>query len=87
MDFKAVESWRGRTSGSAGLTADEVVQRIAAALWATLDREHVEIRAGIDREAAAAVLIIVWEQACTTFNVFLKFDAQPDPIRALMREL
>lgn len=87
LDPEAMATWRGRASGPTGLSVDEVLQRIADTLWDTLDREHVDVRAGVDREAAAAVLIVVWEQACKNFAVPFKFDSQPASIRALVREL
>lgn len=63
------------------------MQRIALALWQSLEKDHADIRVGISREEAAAALIVAWERCCKNFNVSFKFDQQPEPIRALMREL
>lgn len=87
LDLDAVATWRGRASGPPGLTAEEVVQRLAAALWESLGTDHADIRAGISREDAAAALLVVWARCCKNFGVSFKWDAQPEPIRALMREL
>lgn len=87
LDLHAVKQWRGRASGQAGMTSDEVVQRIAAALLSALEENHLHIRADISREAAAAALLVVWQNCCETFGVTFRFDEHPDPIRAIAREL
>ena len=79
--------WRGRTNAPAGLTPDEVMQKIATALLSCLEQDHVDIRAGIEKESAAAVLLVVFEGCCKGFNRRFAFDAQPAPIRTLMRIL
>lgn len=86
LDFQAVEQWRGQ-SVQAEPDVNETLQRIAQALHAALEEDHADIRAGISREDAAAVLIVAWERLCKTFGKNYRFDQQPDPIRALAREL
>lgn len=92
LDVNAVEQWRraqgrGRASGPTGLTPDEVLQRIAVVLLDSLNQAHVDVRAGISREAAAAALLVVWERCCESFGISFRFDGQPAPICALMRLL
>jgi hypothetical protein len=87
LDVAAVAAWRGRASGPAGLAVEEVLERIAAALWETVETDHVDIRAGVDRESAAAACLVVWERCCKNFGLSFKFDEEPESIRALMREL
>jgi phage terminase Nu1 subunit (DNA packaging protein) len=87
LNLPVVAAWRGRANGPAGPTPEEILQRIAVALWECLESDRVDIRAGISREDAAAVLIMAFEACCKNFNVMFKFDQQPEPIRALMREL
>lgn len=87
LDFRAVESWRGRALGQAGLEPEEILQRIALALWDAIEKDSAHIRAGISRDDACAAFLVVWERVCKNFNRQFKFDQQPDPIRALMREL
>jgi len=87
LDLPAVEAWRGQARGPAGLTPEEILQRIAVALRESLEKDHADIRAGISREDAAAALLVIWERSCKNFGVSFKWDAQPEPIRALMREL
>jgi hypothetical protein len=70
-----------------GPTPDEIMQRVAGALWDALETDHADIRAGISREDAAAAFLVVWERCCKNFEVSFKFDARPEPIRALAREL
>lgn len=86
LDPHAVEQWRNRKS-PAGLSHDEVVQRIADCLLDSLTEDLVHRRAEISKAAAAAVLLIVWERCCASFGVTFKFDPKPASICALMREL
>ena len=87
FDLLAVKQWRGMARGQVGLTPDQVLQRLAAALLSALEENHLSLRAGISREAAAAALLVAWEQCCKSFGVTFRFDENPDAIRALMREL
>ena len=87
LDLHDVKQWRGRASGQAGLTPDEIMQRIAAALLDSLTVAHVDVRAGISRADAAAVLLVVWEECCKSFGVTFRFDGHPDQIHAILREL
>lgn len=87
LDLDAVATWRGRAGGSVGLTPHEALQRIAVALQETITKDHVDIRAGISREDAAAVLIVAFERCGKTFGHTYRFDEQPVAIRALMRVL
>jgi len=87
LDLAAVAAWRGRANGPAGLSAEDVLQRIAGALWEALEHDHADIRAGVSRDDIAAAFIVVFERCCTTFHVSFRWDQQPEPIRALMREL
>lgn len=85
LDLEQVARWRGRASGPAGPTPEAILQRVAGALLVSLELDHAGVRAGISRDDAAAVLLVVWERCCETFGVSFKFDAQPAPICALMR--
>jgi hypothetical protein len=87
FDLEQVAKWRDRANAPPGLSVDDVLQRIALALWEAVEKDHADIRAGIMREDAAAAFLVVWERCCKHFNVNFKFDQQPDPIRALMRNL
>lgn len=87
LDLREVAAWRGRASGQVGLTPDQVLQRLAAALLSALEENHLDVRADISREAAAAALLVVWQNCCETFGVTFRFDENPAAIRALMREL
>jgi hypothetical protein len=87
LDLIAVIAWRSRAIAPTGFTADEVVQRIAQALWDSLENDHADLRAGISREEMSAALLVAWERLTSTFGQTFKWDAQPEPIRALMREL
>ncbi|MEO7862067.1 MAG: hypothetical protein ABIU05_16880 [Nitrospirales bacterium] len=86
-DLDEVVKWRGRANGPVGHTPDEVMQRIAVALLDCLQQDRVDIRAGIEKEAAAAVLIVVFENCCKTFDRRFRFDEQPPAICALMHVL
>jgi hypothetical protein len=66
-----------------GLTPEQ----FAAVLRRALSEDHCDIRAGCPRDDAAAVLLIVWERYCSAVGVMFPFDAEPEPIRALKREL
>ncbi len=87
LNLDEVAIWRGLADGPPGITAGDIVLRIAETLEKTLRVERVDIRADISSECAAAALMIVWDQCCKTFGISFRFDAQPEPIRALMREL
>lgn len=69
------------------MTVDEVMQKVATALLDCLEKDHVDVCAGVSREDAAAVLLVVFEGCCKGFNRRFAFDAQPEAIRALMRIL
>jgi hypothetical protein len=84
FDLAAVEAWLGRSNGPC---VDDVMQRIAMALWECLEKDRADIRAGISPEDAAAVFVILWERCCKNFGVSFKFDAQPKPIRALIARI
>ena len=87
FDLAQVVAWRGGASGPAGLTVDEVMQKVATVLLDCLEQDHVDVCAGVSVEDAAAVLLGVFEGCCKGFNRRFAFDAQPEPIRALMRIL
>ena len=91
LELHAVAQWRGRARGQAGLTPEEALQRIAFVLWASLSQEHVDVRAGIQPDDAAAVLFVVWEQCCQSFAspacVLRLRAAPPAPIRALVARI
>jgi phage terminase Nu1 subunit (DNA packaging protein) len=87
FDLEQVAKWRDQANGPVGLTPDEILQRVAGALWDALEKDHADIRAGITREDAAAAFLVAWERCCKNFAVSFKFDAHPEPIRALAREL
>lgn len=86
LDLQHVAQWRGKAR-QGGVTVEETMQKIAVALRATLVADHADIRAGIDRASAAAVLIMAFECACQTFGAAFPFDQLPTPIRTLMHEL
>lgn len=87
LDLQQVAQWRGNPNRPGELTVDPVLSRIAAALCATLMTERADLRAGIDRESAAAVLVAAFERCCREFGKTYRFDQLPQPIRTLMHEL
>ena len=87
LDIEQVEQWRGRSTVPEGLTVENLLPRIASALCDALMLEHADIRAGIDRAAAAAVLVVAFEQCCVEFKKTYPFNQQPKPIRTLMFEI
>jgi hypothetical protein len=62
-------------------------EQFADVLWAALNEDHADIRAGCPRNDAAAAMLVIWERYCRTVRVAYPFDQQPEAIRALMREL
>lgn len=87
LDLAQVDAWRGRANGPAGLTPEEVVQKIAEALLEAVEKDHVDIRAGISRADAAAAILVIFERCCKSFGQSFRFDQLPEPIRALAREI
>jgi hypothetical protein len=87
LDLAAVAAWRGRASGPTGLTVEDALQQISTALWECLEKDHADIRAGISREDAAAMLIVAFESCCKIFGKTYPFDQQPTGICALMHVL
>lgn len=87
LDLQAVAVWRGRTSGPAGPTVDELMDEIAAGCLATITEARADLRVNIRREDAAAVALILFEQIGLRFGRRYRLDDLPEPIRALMREL
>lgn len=87
LDLQQVEQWRGASNMSAGLTVEDTLQQIASALCEALTVAHAEIRAGIERAPAAAVLLVAFERCCEKFGKTYRFDEHPLPIRTLMHEL
>ena len=85
LNLQDVIAWRGK--GQGGLATDEVMRRIAEALLESVERDHVDVRVDITKEAAIAAMLIVWDRCCKTFGESFKWDAQPESIRALARQL
>jgi len=52
-----------------------------------LKEDRCDIRAEIDKAKAAAALIVVFERCAKAFGRVCRFDALPEPIRALARVL
>ena len=84
LNLQQVEQWRGRSPGPVGLSGDAVAQQIANALLDALDKDHADIRAGVSRDDAAAMLVAAWERICKTMGKSYAFDQQPEAIRTLM---
>ena len=59
----------------------------AQVLLESLTTAHADIRAGVSRDDASAVLIVAWERLCTTMGKSYAFDQQPAAIQTLMSEL
>jgi hypothetical protein len=83
VNLEEVRAWRGQLV--AAPDPDVILQQIAAALLASLQEDHCDIRTGCERDDAIALLLKVWERMCRTFGK--AFDQQPKPIFALTQEL
>jgi hypothetical protein len=87
LDLEQVEQWRGRASNTPGLSVEDVLQRIALALGACIERDHLALRVNISREESAAAVIVVWEKCCHVFGKSYPFLQQPEAIRAALHVL
>ena len=87
LDLQQVAEWRARRRGPAGLSVEDVLQRIAVTLGECVEHDRLALRVNISREESAAVVIVVWEKCCHAFGKSYPYDRQPDAICAAMRVL
>jgi hypothetical protein len=85
FNIDQVRRWRGRATAPSGMTADEAIQLIAAALFDSLESGKCHIGADCLREEAAIVLIKAFESCEQFFQRPFGVYEKPDAIRALMR--
>ena len=84
FDLDQVIRWRGRSTAPSGMTADEALQLIAAALFNSLESGKCHIGADCSREAAAIVLIKAFESCEQLFKRPFGVYEEPAGICALM---
>ena len=84
FDLDQVRRWRGRATAPSGMTVDEALQLIAAALFNSLESGKCHIGAGCLREEAAIVLIKAFESCEQILKRPFGVYEKPDAIRALM---
>ena len=87
FDLDQVRRWRGRQTAPSGMTDDEALQMVAAALYESLEKLNCDIRADCSRQAAAHVLLLGFQSCEELFKRNFGVHEQPQPIRALMRIL
>lgn len=87
LDLQQVAQWRGQTGSSAEQTTAAILEKIAVVLLRSLKKNHCDIRAGVQRDDAAVILICAWEDLCQALGGSYAFDRQPAAIRTLMSEL
>ena len=87
LDLQQVAQWRGKTRTPEMQTPRDAMQTIAKALWQALDEDRADIRAGVSKDDAAAVLIVAWERIGKNMGQTYPFDQQPDAIQTLMSVL
>ena len=87
LDLQEVGRWLGRANTPVEQTREDIMSLLAAALLKALNEDHADIRAGVSRADATAVLLVAWEQISKTMGKSYAFDQQPAAIRTLMSEL
>ena len=87
VDLEQVALWRGNSSVVCEAPVEEIMQRIASALYGALTDRHVDIGAGIDRASCAAVLVAAFDECRRTFGKTYRFEQLPAEIQTLMSEL
>lgn len=87
VDLEQVALWRGNSSVVREAPVEEIMQRIASALYGALTDGHADIGAGIDRASCAAVLVAAFDECRRTFGKTYRFDQLPVEIQTLMSEM
>lgn len=87
LDPDAVRAWLGQSEHQSGMAPQEILERLADVLHATLLEDRADIRSGAAMADVAKCFVLAFDRACKSFGHQFPFDRLPKEICALMRKL